>query len=355
MNKLSISKIIETSMKKVKEVIGNKSKDVEVIEYTKCNSSDSGALLVVTDGTLTDENTQIEENKVVGIAIIGEYVLANTTTTHKDSTGIYKYIDDKMVSEGDGTFLTEDIEVKGIIDGFGYADGDIISKETTSNDFVKKLMRRVVHPNYIAPTLSFTASPSIVEIGVDTEITFTPTYVQNDAGSLIEFIVNQDSTPTYSDTTSVSQFSKNYTLAGDSMFEANVEYEDGIIKQNNFGEDDEVGRILANIISKSVTVKAVYPYYVGVLDTLDETNIKTLTKKVEVKENKDIAFTTTGLQTVVFAYPKSYGVLSSIINQNNYEVISNFTKTDLSIDSIDYYVYSLPDVNLNNFKYSFKY
>ena len=58
---------------------------------------------------------------------------------------------------------------------------------------------------------------------------------------------------------------------------------------------------------------------------------------------------------VVFAYDSAFGDLKSIINQNNYEVLNNFTKTNITINGTVYNVYYLENVNLNNFKYSFVY
>ena len=103
-------------------------------------------------------------------------------------------------------------------------------------------------------------------------------------------------------------------------------------------------------------VNAMYKGVVADGTTLDETAITGLNKLVEVKGNKTIAYTTTGLQTVVFAYPASYGAsLSAIVNQNNYNVTANFTKSNVTVSGVSYVVYSLSGVNVNNFKYTFKF
>ena len=69
-------------------------------------------------------------------------------------------------------------------------------------------------------------------------------------------------------------------------------------------------------------------------------DVTTLSFKKEVTDPEDISI---------------LGNLSSIINQNNYEVVSSFKKTTLNINTIKYNVYYLENVNVSNFKYTFKF
>lgn len=109
------------------------------------------------------------------------------------------------------------------------------------------------------------------------------------------------------------------------------------------------------------TFDFVYPYYYGAItaDTaISEIVVDNLTKITERKGNKAWTFTFNN-QKAVFAYPKTYGKLKSIINQNNYEVLTTFTCYELSITGRDgiaqtYYVYvSNGASTLSNFKYTF--
>ena len=95
-----------------------------------------------------------------------------------------------------------------------------------------------------------------------------------------------------------------------------------------------------NNVSKSVSYTFVNPYYVGVssTDTLTETDIKALTKKVEAKGNKTINYTTSQ-SYMVFAYPSSYGAISSIIDQNGFNVTDSFVRNTVTVNSVEYYVY----------------
>ena len=107
----------------------------------------------------------------------------------------------------------------------------------------------------------------------------------------------------------------------------------------------------------------VYPYYWGVCNpgvTVDEALVEGLTKSVSSKGNKtDVAFTCAN-QCQVFAYPKAHGVLKSIIDPNNFEIIDSFTRSELSITGLDgttqtYYVYVSGACSVTDFKIDFKY
>lgn len=106
----------------------------------------------------------------------------------------------------------------------------------------------------------------------------------------------------------------------------------------------------------------VYPYYVGICDdgvAIDETLFKNLTKKIENKANKSISYTTNN-QRMVFAYPKSYGTIKSIIDPNNFDVTATFTSTTVSVTSLDgtvqdYYVYVNGASTQSNFTMKFNY
>ena len=106
----------------------------------------------------------------------------------------------------------------------------------------------------------------------------------------------------------------------------------------------------------------VYPYYVGVVAedaVIDEALVKGLTKKVEINEAKTIPYTCDN-QKMVFAYPKAYDILKSVIDPNNFNVTGTFTKQEVSITGLDgtaqpYYVYVNGASTVNNFNMKFNY
>ena len=63
---------------------------------------------------------------------------------------------------------------------------------------------------------------------------------------------------------------------------------------------------------------------------------------------------------MVFAYPKAYGNLKSIIDPNNFDVTGTFTKQEVSITGLDgtaqaYYVYVNGASTVSNFNMKFNY
>lgn len=118
-----------------------------------------------------------------------------------------------------------------------------------------------------------------------------------------------------------------------------------------------------NVVSKNTAAwNFVYPYYIGVCAEDAEVNeelIKGLTKKVEVKGNKSNAFNC-DYQRMVFAYPKAHGVLKSILDPNNFEILGSFTRYEVSVAGLDgtaqtYYAYVNGASTVSGFTVNFKY
>lgn len=116
------------------------------------------------------------------------------------------------------------------------------------------------------------------------------------------------------------------------------------------------------VVSKNTgTFTFVHPIYHGSLST-DKTptqeEIKALTKHIENKGTKTYSFTANN-QRFVFAYPKSYGTLSAIYDQNNFNVTSTFTIYTVPIQcldgsTVDYYVYVSDKSTVTNFNNKFQ-
>lgn len=116
-------------------------------------------------------------------------------------------------------------------------------------------------------------------------------------------------------------------------------------------------------INTNLLVEFAAPTYYGSLTngTINETNIKTLTKRIRKQANDtNLSFSPT-VKRYVYAYPTSYGNLVSIVDQNNFDVTSSFTKTvsnfslaDLTTESYNIYV-SNSDTTQVNFKLNFNF
>lgn len=187
-----------------------------------------------------------------------------------------------------------------------------------SNNVEEALNKLIADYYYVKPSItSFTSNPigGIFEIGtvISAPITFVWDYNKDiTTQSLTDCILTDNTVRTASYDTDITS-NKTFTLTA---------------------SDDK------NTISKTISYTFVNPYYVGVSDTdiLDETGIKALTKKVEVKGNKTIDYTTSQ-SYMIFAYPSSYGNITKIIDKNGFDVTSSFVKSTVSVNGVDYFVY----------------
>lgn len=171
---------------------------------------------------------------------------------------------------------------------------------------------------YIKPSInSFTASANggVFEVGttITAPITFNWEYNKN--------ITTQSLT--------------NCTLTDETV--RTVTYDSDITTDKTFTLTASDGE---NTVSKSISYKFVAPYYIGVstTNTLTETEIIALTKKVETKGNKTVNYTTSQ-SYMVFAYPKSYGAISSVVDKNGFNVTDSFTQSTITVGTVEYYVY----------------
>jgi hypothetical protein len=117
----------------------------------------------------------------------------------------------------------------------------------------------------------------------------------------------------------------------------------------------------AGLNSTSRSVSFVAPTYAGVLgiSNVDEANIKTLTKYVRSRATQNnISFSPT-LQRYIYAYPKSFGLLSSIKDPSNFEAINTFNVSEITFTLADgtseaMYIYvSNADTTQTNFLQDF--
>lgn len=105
----------------------------------------------------------------------------------------------------------------------------------------------------------------------------------------------------------------------------------------------------------------IHPYYYGLSSSEDisESIIKRLDKKIEIKSDK-VATVNSNFQKFIFAYPKSYGVISKIYDSNNFNIKKTFKITELNIQCLNnettpYYVYSNSKFTANDFTFKFNY
>lgn len=117
--------------------------------------------------------------------------------------------------------------------------------------------------------------------------------------------------------------------------------------------------------TKSIKYNFVYPMYASYVDTtvttLDESDVISGQKIIKSKGTVTLAYSSNDtLLRPVFAYPKTYGQLKSIMDKlNKIELISNYELQELPIETLDgntvnYYVYvAMTEAILDNFEITF--
>ena len=114
-----------------------------------------------------------------------------------------------------------------------------------------------------------------------------------------------------------------------------------------------------NTSTASQTYSFVHPMFIGSsskpINMILENDIISLTELIRPKENTSRNFTHSN-QFRVFAYPKTHGELSSILDANNFPEINGFSQKELAINGIIYLIYtSKIAATLTNFKTEFKF
>ncbi len=94
-------------------------------------------------------------------------------------------------------------------------------------------------------------------------------------------------------------------------------------------------------VTGSQTATFVYASYYGVVLESDDIDVTALTKSV--RSSKSLSLTSLSLdnEQLVYAYPTSFGALSSIKDGNNFEYINSYTRTTTSVNGVSYYIYRL--------------
>ena len=96
-------------------------------------------------------------------------------------------------------------------------------------------------------------------------------------------------------------------------------------------------------VSGSTSVRFVNPNYFGVIDATNEVTEDIILGYTELIRGSKSYTGTTSLnnQRTVYAYPKSFGALTSIKDANNFDYLGSYTRSELEINNETYYVYVL--------------
>ena len=254
-------------------------------------------------------------NDIIGSATVEEAL--NTVITDLHTHDNKEVLD--LLSESDTGRLQYNGVTIGGAGGASTADAvEYINDAISVTNVEEALNKLIADYYYVAPSVtSFTATPAggIFEVGhvVSAPITFNWNY-------------NKDIT---------TQTLTDCTLTDNTIRTAT--YDSDITANKTFTLAANDGK---NNVSKSISYTFVNPYYTGVstTGTLTETDVTALTKKVVVKGTQTVNYTTSQ-SYMVFAYPSSYGAISSVIDQNGFNVTDSFVRKTVTVNGVNYYVY----------------
>lgn len=322
-----------------------------------------GRLNKVEDALYSMSKTDIEQNELIESHTHEEYLTEHQDISHLATKAEIPSIEGLATKEDIPSIeglATEDYVDEKISQiepgGGGMTEEEREQLEKNTSDISTILGIVDTPPTYTKPTLSISFNTSTLEHNKATSVTITPNFKQNDAGSVSGYVLYKNGTEIFNNTT-VSAYTDSATINhnGSASYSATATYGDGPIKDTLLGIPYPNTSIKAGSVSASGTIRAYALSYYGVISssTIIENDISSLSSRLS--SSKSYTYTVNlAEQRIVYMYPQSFGTLTSIKDANNFDYINSYTRTTLSYNGVDYYVYILTDpVTITGFKQIF--
>lgn len=289
------------------------------------------ASMDVLDGEQGEQGDQGDPGKGIKDSYVDEnehFIVVYDDDTEKDCG--------KITVIGGDSSLTSDVKSNLAVGAI--ASGTTLPEGMTFTEFAQKLLI-----TEIAPTTSFTASGSgVKEVG--TSVTPTLTLTITNAGTGTPTAIKFYDGSTLLDTQEYVSGTNTYTYTMESAITTTTTVK-GVLE---YKKSDNTNAT----IEKSAAYTFVMASYYGAVTTAptDKAGIIALTKNVKNTKALTATFTLSN-QRSCYAYPASFGNLTSIKDANNFEYLSSYTKTNVTVDGTSYNVYTLTDpVTASGFK-----
>lgn len=273
-----------------------------------------------------------------------------------------------QAGSGDSTAkydYTTNITVGGIASGTSIAKTDLLA------DIVKQMLVTVYYPTFTNPSASLTYSAS-TNVEVKSTLAATTGTVTYNAGAITLQGVKQNNrggaaTKYYFTTSGAdSDQSMNNTTGtfsvpaltrstkGSITITGKVDYAQGPQPKDSTGANYSTP-LPAGSVTATKTVNFIQAFFYGKSATTTVSNFTGLSKSVTTKGQKTFSFTTNN-EHMVMAYDASYGNLTSILDPNGFEVIGGWTKSSLTVDGFNYYVWVADSATTDtNASFTFKF
>ena len=271
------------------------------------------------------------------------------TTTSKTVVGAINEVNTNVMMKANNTFETSMTTVSSL--------GGIPAGSDLNGLSLQQVLTKLLFP-YIKPSVSasltYSPSVSVYEYGQSISVSKINTNVTKKSENIVSIKFYQNNTlinTISSDCSNGGSFSHTFTSPITITSNISNSYFKVIVNDG-----------ISDVTATTNSFTFVYPYYYGVIANdveITEDLIKGLTKQVVTKGNKSYTYSP-NFQKMVIAYPKSYGVLKSILDPNGFEQKASFTVTELNIIGLNgtsqaYYVYTNGASTNTNFTMQFKY
>ena len=283
--------------------------------------------LLLSDGSETDPIPTVK----------GDDGYSPTITEDAGNTDdIYKLV----IADKNGSITTPNLKGGGSSDKFTRDDltavtvGGLNSGSSVKDKTTKEVLESILFP-YQKPTVSFAISPSttIYESGTTVSsiiFTINVTKKSNDIQSIKVYDGSTLLTTITSGVANGGTFTYTYSCNITSNTTLKVEVSDGTSTSS---------------ATKNITF-GYKSYYGFVADgtTVNETVIKALQNNV-LKTSKALNYTGINCtdSKIVYAYPKSQGLLSSVLDGSGFDYIDSYDCLTMTVNGEDYYVYVMID------------
>lgn len=170
---------------------------------------------------------------------------------------------------------------------------------------------------------SFSASPNLVEVGVAADVTFSWDFTNTDFHPITSQSIVVDGAAA----ATVAVGTKSYKKTG--------------LAGATTASNKSASITINGSLKKSVNITYHYPSYIGLVadgTTITEAVVKGLTKSIEWGKSKTKALNQSN-QKIVYAYPASYGDLTSIKDGNGFQGFAGYAKQTLTVGGQSYNVY----------------
>ena len=214
---------------------------------------------------------------------------------------------------------------------------------------LKKMLNPVVPPEYTAPTLSLAGTtPLAVEFGSNITPTLTPTWNQNDGGTITGYQLFKDATSMYSSTTATAQADSTFSITAATTYHATADFGAGAVKNDSEGHPDPTGQIAADTVTSNNVVYTpqrrsffgritsnTIPTASAWLAAADSTVIRALSGGALNPANNTVMTITMepGDYGCVFAYPDALREVTSVIPASfPLNMVGAFTMDVISVE-----------------------